>query len=123
MQSLLARAIAGAFISALVSISYANDAPAGSAERGKALYTKHTCFSCHGTIGQGGERGAGPKLAPNPFPYAAFAMQMRQPRSVMPRYPAQFVSDQELADIYAYVAAIPAGKAAKDIPLLKVFEK
>jgi ubiquinol-cytochrome c reductase cytochrome c subunit len=94
-------------------------APAGSAERGKQLFMKNTCFSCHGTVGQGGERGAGPKIAPNPFPYAAFASQVRQPRAVMPRYTAEFVSDQDLADIYAYVASVPAGPAAKDIPLLK----
>jgi mono/diheme cytochrome c family protein len=48
---------------------------------------------------------------------------MRQPRSVMPRYPVQFVSDQELADIYAYVASIPAGKAANEIALLQTFAR
>jgi mono/diheme cytochrome c family protein len=46
---------------------------------------------------------------------------VRQPRGVMPRYPAQFISDQDLADIYSYVASIPAGPAAKDIPILKNF--
>jgi ubiquinol-cytochrome c reductase cytochrome c subunit len=96
-------------------------APAGSVERGKQLYMQNTCYSCHGTMGQGGERGAGPRLAPNPFPFVAFEMQLRTPRGVMPRYPEQFVSKQDAADIYAYVASIPAGPAAKDIPLLKNF--
>ena len=94
------------------------DAPAGSAGRGKLLYMQHVCYSCHGSVGQGGGP-AGPKVAPDPFPYVAFAMQMRQPRGVMPRYPGKFVSDQDLADIYAYVAAIPAGPKADEIPLLK----
>lgn len=94
------------------------DAPAGSAERGKQLYMKHVCYSCHGTVGQGGGK-AGPKLAPGPFPYAAFENQMREPRNVMPRYPEKFVSAEEMADIYAYVASIPAGAKATDIPLLK----
>ncbi len=94
-------------------------APQGSAERGKKLYQDKWCHSCHGTVGQGGERGAGPRIAPSPFPYEAFVMQTRRPRANMPRYPAEFLSDQELADIYAYVASIKPGPAAKDIPLLR----
>ena len=92
--------------------------PAGSAGRGKQLYMQHVCYSCHGTAGQGGGV-AGPKLAPDTFPYAAFALQLRQPRAAMPRYPLKFVGDQDLADIYAYVASIPAGPKAEEIPLLK----
>lgn len=95
--------------------------PAGSAERGRELFMKHQCYSCHGTAGQGGERTAGPRLAPDPFPYVAFEMQLRQPRGVMPRYPQQFVSNQDVADIYAYVSGIQRGPAAKDIPLLNRF--
>jgi mono/diheme cytochrome c family protein len=91
----------------------------GSAERGMKLYQEKWCHSCHGTVGQGGERGAGPRLAPNPFPYEAFAAQTRRPRMNMPRYAVEHLSDQELADIYAYVASVRPGRAAKDIPLLR----
>ena len=94
-------------------------APQGSVENGKKLYQANWCQSCHGTVGQGGDRGAGPKIAPNPFPYEAFAHQVRRPRSSMPRYPVDFVSDQQLADIYAYVSSIKAGPGAKDIPALR----
>ena len=94
-------------------------APAGSAERGRKVYQEKWCHSCHGTVGQGGERGAGPRIAPNPFPYEAFAQQTRRPRANMPRYPVEVLSDQEMADIYAYVASIKPGPAAKDIPLLR----
>lgn len=90
----------------------------GSAERGKKLYMDKWCHTCHGTVGQGGERGAGPKLAPNPFPYDAFAAQTRRPRQSMPRYPVEVLSEQEMADIYAYVASIKA-RPAKDIPALR----
>ena len=89
-----------------------------SIERGKKLYAEKWCHTCHGTVGQGGERGAGPKLAPNPFPYEAFAAQTRRPRQSMPRYPVEVLSDQEMADIYAYVASIKA-RPAKDIPALR----
>jgi ubiquinol-cytochrome c reductase cytochrome c subunit len=104
----------------LFSCSLAHaDGPAGSVEKGKALYMKNMCYTCHGTVGQGGERGAGPKLAPDPFPFVAFEMQLRTPRSVMPRFTKEFVSDQELADIYQYVASIKGGPKAAQIPVLK----
>jgi mono/diheme cytochrome c family protein len=103
----------------LSALSAAAQAPSGSVERGKKLYQEKWCHSCHGTVGQGGERGAGPKIAPNPFPYEAFAMQTRRPRANMPRYPVEVLSDQEMADIYAYVASIKPGPAAKDLPLLR----
>jgi ubiquinol-cytochrome c reductase cytochrome c subunit len=94
-------------------------APASDAARGKSLYMKNMCYTCHGTVGQGGDRGSGPRLAPNPFPWEAFAQQTRRPRDQMPRYPAEFVSDQDLADIYAYVVSMKPGPKAAEIPLLK----
>jgi ubiquinol-cytochrome c reductase cytochrome c subunit len=122
MKHLTSIVLLAAFLHAPFAIAADPTAPPGSIERGKELYMKNTCYSCHGMVGQGGERKAGPRLAPDPFPYVAFAMQLRQPRGTMPRYPVQFVSDQDLADIYAYVASIPAGPKANDIPLLKNFE-
>jgi mono/diheme cytochrome c family protein len=97
----------------------AQDAPAGSAERGGATFKKYMCYTCHGTLGQGADRGTGPRLAPNPLPYPAFALQVRTPRLDMPAYRKEFVSDQELADIYAYLLTTKPSAAAKDIPLLK----
>ena len=94
-------------------------APAGSIERGHQAYMKFRCYSCHGTVGQGGERNAGPRLAPNPFPWAGFALQVRTPRQDMPPYRKAHLSDQELADIYAYVRSIKPSPAASAIPLPK----
>ena len=96
-------------------------APAGDAARGKKLFLQQLCYTCHGTVGQGGDRGSGPKIYPNPFPYAAFVNQVRKPRQVMPPYSEQYVSDQDLADIYHYLLSNKPGPAAKDIPLLKDF--
>jgi ubiquinol-cytochrome c reductase cytochrome c subunit len=97
--------------------AFAQDAPSGSAERGHQAFEKYQCFRCHGTVGQGGGI-AGPKLAPNPFPWAAFQMQVRTPRADMPPFRSQFLSDQDLADIYAYIRSVKGGTPAKDIPLL-----
>ena len=113
MKLLIAMSIAG------MATAASAQAPQGSAERGRQVYLAMGCHACHGTVGQGGERGAGPKIAPNPFPYEAFAFQTRRPRSSMPRYPVEYLSDQQLADIYAYIASIKQGPSAKDVPLLQ----
>src|ERR1044071_5248866 len=98
---------------------FAQEAPKGDAKRGEANFLKSQCYTCHGTVGQGAERGAGPKLAPNPFPWAGFEFQVRTPRQDMPAYRKQHLTDQDLADIYAYVRSIKASPAASSIPLLK----
>ena len=96
-------------------------APPGNAERGRQIYMQQLCYTCHGTVGQGGERGAGPKIAPNPFPYAAFVQATRKPRAVMPPYTEKHLPEQDLVDIYHYVVSIKPSPAAKDIPLLRDF--
>ena len=92
-------------------------APSGDAARGKALFVQEGCYACHGTAGHG--EPYGPRLAPGPLPFNVVLGQLRQPRSVMPRYDARFLSDQDAADIYAYLASVPAGPKASDIPLLR----
>jgi len=108
---------AGLLIAIVCTAVYAQE-PAGSAERGYQAFLKYQCYTCHGTVGQGGDRGTGPKLAPNPFPWAGFELQVRTPRQDMPPYRREHMSDQDLADIYAYVRSIKPSPAAKSIPLL-----
>ncbi len=91
-------------------------ASSGSAENGKKLYAEHVCYSCHGTTGSGGG-GAGPKLAPNPLPLAAFVNQLRHPNR-MPPYTEKLLTDAQVAVIHAYLASMPAGKTAAQIPIL-----
>ena len=91
-------------------------APAGSAAHGEQLFVSVGCYACHGTVGQGAS--TGPRLAPNPIDFAAFQQQVRQPRQDMPRFAPQFLSDADLADIYAYLQSIPAGPSPTSVPLL-----
>jgi ubiquinol-cytochrome c reductase cytochrome c subunit len=102
-----------------VALNAHAQAPAGDAARGKAAYMKNMCYTCHGSVGQGGDRGSGPRIAYDVWPWEGFVQQVRRPRESMPRYDKQHVSDAELADIYAYVVAAPRGPRAADIPLLR----
>ena len=108
-----------AILAATIALAAFADAPRGDAARGKALYMKNMCYTCHGTAGQGGDRGSGPRIAYDVWPWEGFAQQVRHPREQMPRYDALHVSDQDLADIYAYVTAQKRGPKASEIPLLK----
>ncbi|MEO5677914.1 MAG: cytochrome c, partial [Usitatibacter sp.] len=84
-------------------------APSGDAARGKAAYMKQGCYACHGTVGHGGDRGSGPRIAYDVWPWEGFLQATRRPREQMPRYPADHLPDAELADIYAYIAGQKRG--------------
>jgi ubiquinol-cytochrome c reductase cytochrome c subunit len=91
-------------------------AVAGDAAKGKVAYVKNGCYQCHGFVGQGGQAGA--KLAPKPMPEEAFVNFVRTTNRAMPPYSEQILSNEDLADIYAYLESIPAGPDPKTIQLL-----
>lgn len=45
------------------------------------------------------------------------ARQLRKPINDMPPYPEDFLSDKDVADIYAFWRALPGRRPVKDIPL------
>ena len=89
----------------------------GDAVRGKAKLMAYGCYECHGTAGQGNYSGF-PKLAPHPLPIGAVFAYVRRPARDMPSYSTKILPDADLADIYAYLASIPDGKKAAEIPVL-----
>jgi mono/diheme cytochrome c family protein len=115
--AIAASALLGGVLATHAVSAQTTSAPHGDAARGKTIYVAKGCIECHGSLGQG-NRSAGPKLAPHPIPYDAFVKQLRAPRAEMPPYDAHILSDQDAANIYAYLQAIPAGKTAAQIPAL-----
>src|SRR5215475_15380614 len=73
---------------------------AASAEKGKSEFLQHGCWQCHGSQGQGG---AGPKLAPNPIPFDTLSNFVRTTSRQMPPFSKEILSEEDLADIYAYI--------------------
>jgi mono/diheme cytochrome c family protein len=98
----------------------AQDAPpAGDAAKGKKIFLTIGCFTCHGRSGQGGAyNGPAPILAHTMLPFDGFKGQIRNPADDMPAFPPAVLSDQDIADIYAFVETLPGAGSAKDHPIL-----
>ena len=97
----------------------AQDAPKGDAGKGKQLWLADGCSYCHGTVGQGGGgRAAGLRIASQPIPFGAFLNQVRQPANEMPVYVEKVLSDQDVADIFAYIQSLPPPPDLKSIRIL-----
>jgi mono/diheme cytochrome c family protein len=104
------------FSAALVAQVSGQQAPQGNPEKGRQVFLKDGCYSCHGYDGHGG---VAPKLAPRPIPAVAFIAIVRHPpASAMPTYSPKVMSDAELTDVWAYLKSIPDPPAVKNIPLL-----
>ena len=91
----------------------------GDAANGAQLFTDYTCYGCHGYTG---ETGRGPRLNPPRLRQAQFIAYLRNPPNPrqMPPYRQADVSDQKLADIYAFLESLPsASPDAEDIPVLR----
>jgi ubiquinol-cytochrome c reductase cytochrome c subunit len=98
------------------SASAGSSAPAGRVEAGAALYRKVGCWQCHANEAQGGS--AGPRIGPDPIPFARFSQYLRSPSGEMPPYTDKVLSNQDLADIYAFLQARPRPPAVSTIPQL-----
>jgi mono/diheme cytochrome c family protein len=104
---------------ALALPAAAQDAPKGDAANGKRLYLADGCYFCHGRVGQGGAyNGPAPVLAKTEMPFDGFKGQLRQPVQDMPAYSDAVMSDQQIADIYAFVQSLPGRRDPKSISIL-----
>ena len=91
--------------------------PAGDAKRGDPLYIKYGCWECHGYTGQTGN---GARLATTSLNANGFVNYLRNPRTnQMPLYSAKVVTDQEGADLFAYIKTFKKPLEVKEIPLLQ----
>jgi hydroxylamine dehydrogenase len=75
----------------------------GRADSGADLYVRKGCLGCHGASGRGG---VGPVLANTKLTPDAFVRQLHSPRGIMPRFPAEVVSDAEARAILTYLQGL-----------------
>jgi mono/diheme cytochrome c family protein len=94
------------------------NAPLGNADKGKKLFVDRGCWQCHGTAAQGGGI-AGPRLAGRVLSWPAFTRAVRRPTEEMIPYTEKVLPETELADIYAWLKAIPPPPAVSSLPQLR----
>ena len=93
-------------------------AQTSSLENGKKLFEQKACYQCHGWRGQGGL--SGPRLAQTKLTLPGFRSVLRNPPpGNMPPFRAAILSDQQVADLFAYIQSFPAPRPAAEIPELK----
>ena len=92
-------------------------APSGDAKNGRKLFVADGCYQCHGYEGQGATP-TGPRLGPRPIAFAQFSKYVRNPTGQMPPYTQKVLSDQQAADLWAYIKSMPESPPASAIPLL-----
>ena len=90
---------------ALVLATTAAAAPAADPARGKTLWEASLCAKCHGLQGQGVY--AGPR-AGDTRTAEQWITQVRTPRSMMPAFKPERVSDQDIRDMNEYMKTLPA---------------
>ncbi len=111
LSVMLVAAAAGAQQAPVAPAPGAPKAPVASSaakrqiEHGREVYTKVGCYQCHGREGQGGS--AGSRLGPDPQGYEVFSRYVRHPRGEMPPYGPKILTDDDLADIHAFLSALP----------------
>ena len=76
----------------------------GDADRGQQVFFQNGCNVCHGDTGEGG---IGPTLAQTGFSVEQVIDQYRKPRGTMPAFNADTVSDQQVADVHAWLQTLP----------------
>lgn len=113
----LAAVLVGALAAALPVL--AQDVPKGDAAAGKKVFLADGCYECHGRVGEGGAmNGPAPILAKTKLPFEAFKGQLRNPANDMPPYPDTLISDQQVADIFAYLQSLPGPRPVSEVPIL-----
>jgi mono/diheme cytochrome c family protein len=91
------------FFSSLLVLA-ACSAPQGNPENGKRWFAMHNCTACHGPHGNDGKA---PHIAGLDLSFGKFIRKLRSSDSpIMPMFPESTISQQDAADIYAYLKSI-----------------
>ena len=109
--------IFSAFILLVALLGSSAQAADTAAERGQQTYMRVGCYQCHGSDGHGND--AGPALTPDTLPPQVIALFIRSTPGRMPVYPKEVLSDSEIADIVAFLKAVPPPPSADSIEILK----
>ncbi|MGL1930892.1 MAG: cytochrome c [Desulfotalea sp.] len=75
--------------------------PTGDVEKGSRWYTMNNCSECHGLKGSDGRS---PDITGLDMSYYSFVKRLRTENSItMPVFPESKISEQDAADLLAYI--------------------
>ena len=99
----------GAALFAVCAISVfllaACSTPSGNIENGQRWFTMNHCHGCHGKNGTGGPA---KEIAGLNKSFGSFLRFLRAPDSTsMPSFPEERLSENDAADIYAWLRSLP----------------
>ena len=78
--------------------------PTGSASDGKRWYAMYNCAGCHG---ESGNDGGAVGIAKIDMSFRSFVRKLRMKNApIMPPFPEEKVSKQDVADIYLYLKSL-----------------
>jgi mono/diheme cytochrome c family protein len=100
-------------IEAQAPAAKSGDASAATIANGKRVFEAAGCVACHGAQGQGTT--LAPQIAPPPMQLAAVVAYVRQPTGKMPPVPAVTASDQQLADVYAFLQSVAPASTGESL--------
>lgn len=85
----------------------------GNVERGRELFVDYHCYACHGYTG---ETGSGARLNPPRLNQSGFIAYLRNPPrpNQMPPYRQEEATDQNLADIFAFISGLESNSPPVD---------
>ena len=88
-------------LAGMLLLAAACSSPQGKAEDGSRWYAMYRCSGCHGEDGRGGKA---PQLAGYDGSFRSFKGKIRNSKSsIMPSYAPDRVTDQDIADMFAYL--------------------
>ncbi|MGO9932253.1 MAG: c-type cytochrome [Steroidobacteraceae bacterium] len=94
-------------------------ATAGDAAKGKQAYLNYDCYTCHGRVGEGGNfLYPAPPLAGLDMPTVALQAFLRAAPNDMPSFAPAILTNDDIANIAAFLKSLPGRRDPKDFPLL-----
>ena len=108
-----------ALLAGVAGTSWSQEAPKGDVANGQRVYVMAGCFTCHGRVGQGGNFNlATPALAHTVWPLEALRAFLRVGLNDMPAFSKEVLTDQQVADIHAFLQSLPGSRSPADFKLL-----
>jgi len=111
--------LAATFIALGCGLTLSQSAPTGDAAKGKQTYLNVECYTCHGRVGEGGNfMYPAPPLVGLDMPAEALQAFLRASPNDMPSYAPMILTDDDIANIDAFLQSLPGRRDPKDFPLL-----